>query len=505
MLNVSPLENPRGQQIAALDLGSNSFHLIIARWEGEQIHIVDRIKEPVRLGWGLNEHGELDQQAIERAMACFARFGERLRGISVGNVRIAGTKTLRSVKNGDEFLEKAEKLLGHPVEIISGEEEARIIYLGVACDLAPQPGQRLVADIGGGSTEIIIGQGMEPKVKESLSMGCVAITKLFFAKGKVTSGKIKNARSACMQELLPVLETLQDNGWDEELGASGTIRAAADICRAKGWSDGTIKLKYLEQMLDEYRQAGSVEYSINGLSENRYPVFLGGLIILITLFEGLGLKQMVAARWALREGLLYDLKGRLEHRDIREVSIRNLANRFHVNMEFAHRVDKSAQRLLEQAHGWPQINRMSQLLHWGALLFQIGLDITHSDYHKHGAYIVEHVDLPGFSRSEQAQLALLIKAHRKRISKNFTSKSESLLKVLLLLRLAIILQRGRRGQKMPQLSLSVEQHDIALGLSESWLECNPQTYFDLQTEVHYHYQVGYQLRIVTVFEDVMTQ
>ncbi|MFM2483277.1 Ppx/GppA phosphatase family protein [Celerinatantimonas sp. YJH-8] len=489
---------PASQQIAAVDLGSNSFHLIIARWDGEQIHIVDRIKEPVRLGWGLNEYGVLDQQAIERAMSCLGRFGERLRGISTGNVRVAGTKTLRSVHRVDDFLQQAQAQLGHPVEIISGEEEARIIYLGVAHDLAPKDGNRLVIDIGGGSTEVIIGEGMEPVVKESLSMGCVAITKRFFSKGKVTAGRLKKARTACMQELVPVLDTLFDKGWSEAIGASGTIRSVAEICRFKGWSDGTIKPKYIHQLLDEYCEAGVVDYPMEGLSDNRRPVFLGGLIILSILFDGLGIDSMNAAQWALREGLLYDLKGRLEHNNFRDLSVMNLAERFHVNFEYANRVDRIVQSLLEQAGGWGlDYRNTSQLLHWASLLFQVGLDITHSDYHKHGAYIVENVDLPGFSRSEQSELALLVLAHRKRITKNFPIDKEPLLKILLLLRLAIILQRGRRGQQMPEVYLEVDHDELRLGLPTEWLDKNPQTFADLQREIRYGHQTGYQIKVVS--------
>ncbi|MFM2476256.1 exopolyphosphatase [Celerinatantimonas sp. MCCC 1A17872] len=504
MLNLSSEDNvPQGQQIAALDLGSNSFHLIVARWLNGQIHIIDRIKEPVRLGWGLNENGTLSEDAVERAMACFSRFGERLRTLSAGNVRIAGTKTLRSIRRADEFLAKAQKLLGHPVEIISGEEEARIIYLGVACDLAPGEGSRLVVDIGGGSTEVIIGQGMEARLKESLNMGCVAITKRFFAKGKVTAGRIKKARTACMQELVPVLDTLSEAGWDEEIGASGTIRAASEICVAKGLSDdGTIKLKYLEKLLDEYHDAGVVDHPLEGLSENRRPVFLGGLIILITLFEGLELRAMSAAQWALREGLLYDLKGRLEHSDLRESSINNLSKRFHVNLEYASRVDRTAQQLLEQAGSWTQEHRsVAQLLHWSSLLFLVGLDIAHSDYHKHGAYIVEHVDLPGFSRSEQLELAQLVQGHRKSIRKNFPVEQDSLLRVLLLLRIAVILQRGRRHQPIPVFQMRSHENEIVLRFEQQWLAQNPQTLADLTNEQRFQHQVGYELEITPLAED----
>lgn len=500
MFNLKPLVSPRSQQIAALDLGSNSFHLIIARWEDGQIHIEDRIKETVRLGWGLTDDGDLDEAAYQRAMACFARFGERLRSLSAGNVRIVGTKTLRSIRSSKRFLKDAKQRLGHPVEIISGEEEARIIYLGVAHDLAPGDGNRIVMDIGGGSTEVILGQGMTPELKESLNMGCVAITRRFFGDGKVTQSRIKAARIACFQELAPVREAFLDAQWEQVIGASGSIKAVAKVCRDSGWSDGEISLSALKKIQQLYLQQGDLALELPGLSSSRQPVFIGGVMVLSALFEGLNLASMTAAEWALREGLLYDLKGRLEHHDIRDVSVKNLATRFHVNQELAQRVDNTAQQLLDAvAQAW-EMDRDSagQLLSWGAQLFLVGLDICHSDYHKHGAYITAHVDLPGFSRSEQAELSALILAHRKRFpQKLFPMEQEALLRVALLLRLAVVLQRGRRGQTLPPLRLKAKGAALKLTLPCEWLEANPQTQADLETEVRHQKALNYDLQIQT--------
>jgi exopolyphosphatase/guanosine-5'-triphosphate,3'-diphosphate pyrophosphatase len=496
MFNLKQLVTPRSQQIAALDLGSNSFHLIIARWEDGQIHIVDRIKESVRLGWGLSDDGDLDEDAYLRAMDCFTRFGERLRSLSPGNVRVVGTKTLRMINGSERFLVDAQQRLGHPVEIISGEEEARIIYLGVAHDLAPGENNRIVMDIGGGSTEVILGQGMEPLLKESTSMGCVAMTQRFFGDGKVTPAQIKAARIACLQELAPIREAFIDLGWEQEIGASGTIKAVSKVCREQGWSDGEITLESLQKIQQLYIDEGKAEMSLPGLSSSREPVFIGGVMVLSALFEGLGLKSMIAAEWALREGLMYDLKGRLERVDIRDMSVKNLANRFHVNWDLAYRVETTAQQLLEPvATEWEMdLQQASQLLGWSAQLFLVGLDICHTDYHKHGAYITEHVDLPGFSRSEQRDLAALVLVHRKRFpQKSFPMEQEQLVRLALILRLAVILQHGRRGQALPPLKLKAKKSQLKLYLPAEWQDNNQQAMADLETEIRYQKALDYEL------------
>jgi exopolyphosphatase/guanosine-5'-triphosphate,3'-diphosphate pyrophosphatase len=309
MFNLSRLFSSHARHIAAIDLGSNSFHLIIARWDNDQMTLLDRLREPVRIGWGIEEDGSLSIEARERALACLTRFGECLRKYPSRRVRAVGTKALRSILDPDEFLKEAQMRLGHPVEIISGEEEARLIYLGVAHCIAPATGKRLVVDIGGGSTEVILGEGMAPELKESLNMGCVALSKKFFGDGAVTEKLIEAARTTCLREIAPVAHEFTERGWQAVFGASGTIKAASKVCEASNWSDGTITAESLEKIIQLYRQHGNTNLKLPGLSEDRQPVFLGGVLVLAALFESLCFPQMTEVHWALSEGILYDMKG----------------------------------------------------------------------------------------------------------------------------------------------------------------------------------------------------
>lgn len=490
----------RASHIAAIDLGSNSFHLIVARWDNGQLTLLDRLREPVRLGFGLQEDGSLSEDARERALACMERFGECLRAYPSRSVRIVGTKTLRSVRDSRQFLKEAEKRLGHPVEIISGDEEARLIYLGVAHCIEPGKGKRIVMDIGGGSTEVILGEGMKPLLKESLNMGCVAITKKFFMDGYVDEKLVARAVIACLQELEPVRDEFLEQGWSQVLGASGSIKAVARVCEANGWSDGTITIGSLEKIMSMYIEHGNLDAQIAGLSEDRQPVFLGGVIVLCALFDALRLEKMVAADWALREGLLFDQKGRLEDHDIRQASVDALAARFRVNMDKARAVEKTALNLLGQVeHAWRlTAEDADKLLGWAARLYHVGLDITHADYHKHSAYIVQHVDLAGCSRSEQAQLAALVLAHRKRFpAKIFPMGNTELVRLAILLRLAIIFHRGSIKEGLTAMTLKANGKKMKLLISEKWISSHPLTYADLETEQRHLADIGYSLSIAT--------
>ena len=498
MFNLSPGKDSQASHIAAIDLGSNSFHMIVARWDNDQLVLLDRLREPVRLGFGLQEDGSLSDDARERAMACLERFGECLRAYPSRSVRIVGTKTLRSISDSRQFLTDAEKRLGHPVEIISGDEEARLIYLGVAHCIAPDKGKRILMDIGGASTEVILGEGMKPLLKESLNMGCVAITKKFFMDGKVTEKLVTKALIACLQELEPVNEGFLALGWNEVLGASGSIKAVAKVCAAQGWSDGTISLDSLEKILHAYLKHGSLDLTMDGLSSDRQPVFLGGVIVLTALFEALEFNRMTAADWALREGLLFDVKGRLENRDIRQASVDALAQRFHVNMDKARAVEKTALNLLTQVSGsWSlTADDASKLLGWAARLYQVGLDIAHSDYHKHSAYVVQHVDLAGFSRVEQTQLSALVLAHRRRFpTRQFPLDNTDLLRLAILLRLAAIFHRGGARENLPTLKLAATAKQLQLKLPGKWMDKHPLTIADLETEQRYLGDIGYALQV----------
>lgn len=488
---------PRPDYVAAVDLGSNSFHLIIARWDNGQMTLLDRLKEPVRLGFGLTEDGELTDDARQRALECLSRFGERLRGYPSRDVRIVGTKTLRSLVNADAFLAEAEARLGHPVDIISGDEEARLVYLGVAHNIGPRQGKRIVVDIGGGSTEIILGQGMTPLKKESVNLGCVAITRRFFPNTHVNAAMIEQALTRCLQTLSAIQDEFDLATVEDIFGTSGTIKAAAKVCTATGSADGVITLSALENLLQHYAKEGSIEASLPGLSEDRKPVFLGGIIVLAALFKTFSIPSMQVADWALREGVLFDHNGRLQNDDIRRVSVLALATRFRVNREKAAWVEATALRFLSQvAEPWQLTGPdAGMLLGFAAQLCTLGLDIAHQDYHKHSAYIVEHTDIAGFTTREQTALAVLVLAHRKRLPDPLLKADKALLRMALLLRLAVIFHRGRRADIADDVQVRVDTQALYLTLPDGFRQAHPLTVVDLANEQHLVKAAGYTLSI----------
>lgn len=476
-------------QLAAIDLGSNSFHMIVARRMGESFQIIDRLREPVRLASGLDDDGNLSEAAQQRALNCLHRFGQRLAGIHPDNIRIVGTNTLRRANNADSFLLQAEQALGNPVQIIAGVEEARLIYLGVAQTLATER-QRLVIDIGGGSTEFIIGQGNNPLRMESLHMGCVTMTNRYFRDGKISEKGFEQARLAAMQELEPMARSYRTLGWQAATGASGSIRAIVKVIEANGWdSDGITltRLQQLAQLIQAQRHIS--ELQLAGLSDDRRPVFVGGVVILLAAFESLGIENMNVADGALREGLLCDLLGRLRQDDIRDRTAHALALRYHSDLEQAQRVANTARACLTQvAPTWGlSLSHHAAWLDWAATLHEIGLDIAHSQYHKHGAYVVENADLAGFSRQEQRILAAIITNHRRRFSlkhfKALPSPWDKLTPQLtILLRLATLLHRARQPQTLPSFQLSANAMELQLSFPPGWLDMNPLTRADLEQE-----------------------
>jgi exopolyphosphatase/guanosine-5'-triphosphate,3'-diphosphate pyrophosphatase len=346
---VLDLAAPLPESVAAVDLGSNSFHLIVARINAGEIVIVDRLREMVQLAAGLDADRRLDDEASERAIDCLKRFGERVRHMPAGTVRAVGTNTLRSARQADEFLLEAEEALGHPIETISGIEEARLIYLGVAHSLANQGSRRLVLDIGGGSTELIIGEDFEPLLMESLYLGCVTASRRYFGDGKIEAKGWRKCELAALQELEPVRTRYRDAGWEEAVGASGTVRSVAAVVEASGWSKRGITPKALRRLRDAILEAGHVDgLDFEGLNPARRPVFPGGVALLSALFESLQIERLLPADGALREGLLNDLVGRIRQEDVRRRSVTALADRYHVDWKQAHRVEYTALQLLVQ-------------------------------------------------------------------------------------------------------------------------------------------------------------
>ena len=487
--------------IAAVDLGSNSFHMIVARYSHGQLVIQDRLREMVRLAAGLDEQGRLDRNAIETALACLERFGQRLRDMKAESVRVVGTNTLRRAKRKGAFLDRARAALGHPIEIISGIEEARLIYLGVAQTMPSEAGRRLVVDIGGGSTEIIIGEGMHAKKLESLYMGCVSMSSRYFEDGEITEKRLKRARLAARLELEPVRSMFKEYGWDQAVGSSGTIRSVADILRARG--EPAITLPLVEGLIEQALRAGHAsKLKLPELSAERVPVFAGGLAILAEVLANLDIKSMRTAEGALREGLLYDLVGRFTNEDARVRSVRAMQGRYHVDVAQAERVEATALEFLRQTQSeWGLDDPFAELvLSWAARLHEIGLDVSHSHYHKHGAYLLEHADMPGFPQDEQRILAQIVGAHRRKfhgdslqdLNPPWHIKAEYL---IVLLRLAVLLNRGRSINAQPKIDLRVKGRSIELGFSRGWIEDHPLTAADLEQEIESLKAAGFRAKI----------
>ena len=494
-------ETNRSEIIAAVDLGSNSFHMIVGELRHGQLAILDRIRETVRLAEGLSANGDLSPDARVRALECLSRFGQRLRDMHAGSVRAAGTSTIRRAREDSSFMAEAEAALGHPIDVISGYEEARLVYNGVTHSLPPTDGLRLVTDIGGGSTEIILGQAAEPRALESLHLGCVSMTERFFADGRLSRARFNRARMAARLELRPVKAFFRGETQMQAIGTSGTILATESVARDLGFSDSGVTPATIERLIDmvlEFEFIG--ELSLKGLSDRRAQVWPGGLSILAELLGALRIEEMSVSDGALREGLLYDLLGRLQHEDARERTVQAMASRYHVDMVQARRVAKTAFDLYRQcAPGWEFDRESSQLLlEWAACLHEIGLDISHDGYQRHGAYIAEHAEMPGFPRAEQRILATLIGGQRHRIEQSQLdslpdSKRVTAFRLLLILRLAVLLNRSRSNAELPRVDLRVTGDDLKIGFDADWLAENPLTIADLEREQQYLSQVGYRL------------
>ena len=477
--------------------------MVVGEFRHGQLAIIDRLKETVRLSEGLKDKGALTEPARRRALDCLSRFGERLRDMQASNVRTAGTSALRRASDSGDFRQEAEQALGHPIEVISGIEEARLIYNGVLHSMPPTEGFRLVLDIGGGSTELILGRGEKPQALESLHMGCVVMTESFFNDGQLSKRNFENARLAARLKLRPVKAFFRDATEIEAVGCSGTILSTENVARQVGVIESNDLTPFaVEELIDRVIRLGHMDaLKMRGLSERRAQVWPGGLAILVELMEVLRIDQLKVSDGALREGLLYDHLGRMQHEDARERSVQAMAKRYNVDSGQAERVSRTALQAYEQvADAW-QLGRplSEQALRWAATLHEIGLDIAHSGFQRHGAYIVANADLPGFPRSEQKLLAYLIAAQRTELSRStlasVTSKwRKSALRLAILLRLAVLLNRSRTSVEPPDFRISVGKQDLSLDFANEWLADNPLTITDLEREQLFLQEVGYELR-----------
>ena len=482
---------PQDGLLSAVDLGSNSFHLIVARLVDGHLSVVDRLREPVRLAGGLGPDKQIDASSKGRALECLQRFGQRLRDFAPGSVRAVGTNTLRSARNGEVFRREAETVLGHRIEVIDGREEARLIYLGVAHALGGDRHRRLVVDIGGGSTELIVGEGFDPLFRESLFMGCVSLTASHFGGGKIDKRRMREAELAARIELEPLKARIRGAWWERAVGASGTVRAVARLLRAAGWCEHGISregLRRLRKALIAFPNLDSV--NLEGLRPERKPVLLGGVACLWAVFDELDIETMEVSDMALREGLLYDLHGRINHEDVRERTLRGLAETYRPDRGQANRVTQTALSLLAQvAEGWNLAGAETKSqLRWAAQIHEIGAAVSHNQHHKHGGYLLEHSDMAGFSNQEKATLAALVRGHRRKFpSFVFADLPDSLrtARMCRLLRIAVVLHRGRADLELPEIEVQTAGDRMRLDFAEAWLDDHPLTRADLEQEAQF--------------------
>lgn len=485
---------------AAIDLGSNSFHMIVGRLEAGKLTIVDKLRDRVRLAAGLDAAGNIAPDAQQRAIACLQRFGQRLEGMPHASVRAVGTNTLRKAKNSRGFMAEAERALGYPIETISGREEARLIYLGVAQTM-PDQGRRLVVDIGGGSTEAIIGEGFDILEADSLYMGCVSFSERYFS-GDITSRAFRDAQLAAELELQSITHRYRERGWERAVGCSGTMHAVYSIIRENGWAE-TITLKALKKLRKAIIAAGRWEaLSLPGLQPDRAPVIAGGTAILESLMLDFRAEAMVPSPGALREGVLYDLVGRINHEDVRDRTIRWFQDRYHVDVEHAERVKDTALTLLGQAtRTWDDMEEgwASKMLAWAASLHEIGLAIAHTGFQKHGAYLVRHSHLAGFSRDEQRVLATLIAGQRRKLKAEYfdgipAPMVDVVRRLTVLFRLAVRLNRARDAAR-PPVVLKLKKDRLKIHFPNGWLHDHPLTRAALEDDASYLAAAGYELTL----------
>jgi exopolyphosphatase/guanosine-5'-triphosphate,3'-diphosphate pyrophosphatase len=478
--------------LAAVDLGSNSFRLEVARVVGDQLYPLDTLKETVRLAGGLGDDHMLDAATEARALACLQRFGERLRALPPEAVRCVGTSTLRVAKNAADFICRAEAALGHPIEVVAGREEARLIYLGVAHALPASPDRRLVVDIGGGSTELIIGHGVKPHERESLHMGCVNYTQRFFPEGRIDKAALKAAETAARVEVERVAHAFSRANWQQAIGSSGTARALRAVLEQAGWSQRGITADGLAQLRGELVKAGSVDaLELAGLARDRRPVIAGGFAIMAGVFAELDIAQMDVADTAMREGILYDLLGRVHQHDLRDVTVDEFMRRYHVDLPQAMRVRRVALMLLDAVGAGD--TRDVQCLAWAANLHEIGLSVSHAGYHRHSAYILANADMPGFSSTEQARLARLVRLQRGSLQKapEFVESPLAEHEKLLVwaLRQAVLLCRTRAEPHLAAVGADSGER-LRLRLPPGWLQGRPLSARALEEEAAHWQAIG---------------
>jgi exopolyphosphatase/guanosine-5'-triphosphate,3'-diphosphate pyrophosphatase len=490
--------------VAAIDLGSNSFHMVVAQVADHGLQLISRHKQRVRLASGLDQNKRLDSDAIERGLDCLAMFAERIQGFAPENVRIAATYTLRRATNASKFIERAKAVIPYPIEIIPGIEEGRLIYLGVV-HTQPQSESMLVIDIGGGSSEMVIGHGFEPTLINSLQMGCVSYTNRFFNQGKLSRKRFNQAYLTAEQRIESVVHQYRAIGWQTAFGSSGTIKAIREVLIGIGFDDGVITRERLETLIEKLCEKERVEdLDLKGLNDDRKPVFAAGLAILYAIVKDLKIKQMHFSDGALREGLLYEMEDQLKYADIRLRTTEDLAQKHRVDLEHAAKVRDLAKCLFEQVSPildiLPQDKELIELLEWGALLHEVGLSICLQGFHRHSEYILRHTNMPGFNSEQQLVIATLARFQRKALKLNempdFTLyKKKHVTQLIRLLRLAVVLSGQRNNDPYPDVVLQINEDQWMLTNREdkNWLDNNKLLLADLTTEQQFWQTIGWSL------------
>ncbi|HUH59370.1 MAG TPA: exopolyphosphatase [Candidimonas sp.] len=490
--------------LAAVDLGSNSFRLSIGRVVQQdgiaQIYAIDRLKESVRLAAGLDDDKVISEEAIQRAITVLKRFGERLDGFHPNRVRAVATNTFRIARNAKEILPRAEAALGFPIEVIAGQEEARLIFSGITNELPPSTNRRLMIDIGGGSTEVIIGKGFQPLHMSSLYMGCVSYTRQFFPDGRVTEERMRQAQLAARRELEGISRQYRKTGWQEAYGSSGTAKGLLAVLVEGGMSKKGITLEGLELLRARLVKDGKVIMSeLPGLKHDRSLVLPGGLAIMLAAFQELRIRVMQPGEGALRVGVLYDLLGRDSHHDKRDETVRQFIKRYHVDTRQSERVKRAALQFFKQLDLPDGLEKeeLARTLGWAADLHETGISIAHSEYHKHSAYILQHADMPGFSRDDQILLSMFALGHQGKVSKLQTREpTRAKWLTLLCLRLAVLLSRRREDQDELPITVLANGKSIRVSADKTWLANHPLSEYSLQSEKRDWNKAGFTFEIL---------
>lgn len=490
-----------GSQLAAIDLGSNSFHLIIVKIEHGEMRTVEALAEKVQLGAGL-EDGMLSEEAIQRGLDCLSRFAQLLGSVGPERVRVVGTHALRLAKNRRAFTVPAKRILGSRVDVIYGLEEARLVYLGVAHSLADDAQSRLVIDIGGGSTECIVGQRFEPQSLESLQMGCVSYGHAHFADGRVSRGNYRRAYEQAREQIYPIRHRFSAKRWEECVGSSGTLQAIETILTQNGWEDGGISrrgLAALEKRLLKFKTMDDI--ALEGLATQRRSVILPGVAITSALFDVLGIEYMRTSKGALREGVIYDLMGRLSHEDVRERTVNALMQRYAVDTNTADIYERRARTFyLATRTTWQLTPYDWDLLHWLTRTHEIGMAIAHKHFNRHSAYVLRNADLPGFSQEEQELLAVLALGQKGKLKADFFAEIADaelprILYMLAIIRLASCFKHVEVLEQLPDFSITAGEQSLSLGFPEGWLDDHPLTERELREEKLILEKAGLKLKI----------